>query len=495
MPETIRENLQTTIAVGHPLIVCETVEEERFLRFVHEVLADLVRPLFDWSKAHGLRKVTNTGGHTRLGESNELIAALAHVSDLEIKAVFVFKDVGPLLDDPAVIRQLRETVTRLYQLGSTLILVGNNLVMPPEIEPAVTKFEFDLPNPRELSLLVDSSLKNLGDRHQFTVDLGDNDRGELVDALRGLTETEAEKTLAQAAVADGRLCPDDIPRILQAKADKIKDSDLLEYYPVDEQTAELGGFQKLKDWLGRAAMGFTPQAAELNLPAPSGILIVGVQGCGKSLCAKVISRRWKMPLIKLEAGRLYDKYIGESERNFRKAVKLVESVSPSILWIDEIEKAMATGDNDGGTSKRLLGAFLTWLQEKHHSVFVVGTANDLTALPPELLRKGRFDETFFVDLPTVDERAAIFDIHLRRRKQDPAAFDLKALVAATEGFSGAEIEQAVISGLYRALYHQHLCDTNLLLHEIKETVPLAVSRHESIERLRHEGRTRFVSVS
>jgi SpoVK/Ycf46/Vps4 family AAA+-type ATPase len=305
------------------------VEEDRFLRFVHEVLADLARPLFDWSKIHGLRKFATTGGQTRLGETDELSTALAHVSELQLKAVFVFNDIGPLLNDPALIRQLRETVTRLYQLGSSLILVGANITMHPELQPAVTKFEFELPIPRELSLLVHSSLKSLGNRHQFTVDLGEDDRDHLVDALRGFTETEVEQTLARATVPDGRLCPEDIPRILQAKADKIKDSELLEYYPVDEQTAELGGFQKLKDWLERAAMGFTPEAAELNLPAPCGVLIVGVQGCGKSLCAKVISRTWKLPLVKLEAGRLYDKYIGESERNFRKAIKLVESVSPA----------------------------------------------------------------------------------------------------------------------------------------------------------------------
>ena len=343
-------------------------------------------------------------------------------------------------------------------------------------------------------MLVDTSLKTLGKRHEFDVELDDEGHDELIDALRGLTETEASQSITRAAVSDGRLCRDDIPRILSEKAEKLKDSELLEYFPVDEQTAELGGFNKLKAWLQRAAMGFTPEAAAWNLPAPRGILIVGVQGCGKSLSAKVIARDWKMPLVKLEAGRLYDKYIGESERNFRKAIKLVESIAPCVLWIDEIEKALSTGDNDGGTSKRLLGSFLTWLQEKHQSVFVVGTANDLTALPPELLRKGRFDEIFFVDLPAAEERAAIFDIHLRRRKQDPSTFDFNVLVEASDQFSGAEIEQAIISALYRSLYHKYPCDTKLLVHEMSETVPLAVSRREDIEKLRHEGRTRFVSV-
>jgi SpoVK/Ycf46/Vps4 family AAA+-type ATPase len=244
-------------------------------------------------------------------------------------------------------------------------------------------------------------------------------------------------------------------------------------------------------------MGFTEEARALNLSAPRGILIVGVPGCGKSLAAKVIAREWKMPLLKLDAGRLLDKFIGESEKNFRKAIAMAESLAPVVLWIDEIEKGLVAtggGDADAGLSRRLFGAFLTWLQEKRQEVFVVATANDLSLLPPELLRKGRFDEIFFVDLPDTQEREAILKIHLTLRKQDPAVFGLAKIVAACDGFSGAEIEQAVVAGLYRALSSKRALNTELLLEEINHTIPLSVTRREDIQRLQEVGRDRFVSV-
>lgn len=496
MPQEIQENLRTLLTNRHPFIVAETVEEDRLLRFIQDGCADLVRPLFDWSRADGLRRITPTGSVRNITQTLLPATALRHVEDLSVPAVCVFKDLGPMLEDPEVTRQLRETVTHLHQIGGAVVLIGNPIKIPAELEPAVTRFTLDRPKESEMSLLLDQSIKQMRNRgHEFEVALDATDRQEVVQALQGLTETEAEQQLASAALTDGRLCGEDAARILAQKAAKLKESNLLDYFPVDEQTAELGGFAKLKAWLERSAVGFSSEAAALNLPAPRGILLVGVQGCGKSLSAKIVARLWQLPLVKLEAGRLYDKYVGESERNFREAIAQVEAVAPCVLWIDEIEKALATGDNDGGTSKRLLGSFLTWLQEKHQSVFVVGTANDLTTLPPELLRKGRFDEIFFVDLPNPSERASILDIHLRRRKQDPDALDMAALVAATNGFSGAEIEQVIISALYRSLHHRYPCDSKLLLHEIQETVPLSVSRRESIEELRHEGRTRFVGVS
>jgi SpoVK/Ycf46/Vps4 family AAA+-type ATPase len=244
-------------------------------------------------------------------------------------------------------------------------------------------------------------------------------------------------------------------------------------------------------------MGYSAEARAINLAAPRGILLVGVPGCGKSLAAKVIARQWQMPLLKLDAGRLYDKYIGESEKNLRKALTLAESLAPIVLWIDEIEKAMVAGggsEADGGVSRRLFGAFLTWLQEKREEVFVVATANDLDVLPPELLRKGRFDEIFFVDLPDAAEREAIWNIHLRIRKQPPEGIDIASVVKESEGFSGAEIEQAVVAGLYRALHARRPLDTASLLDELRHTVPLSVARREDVERLRAHAAPRFVSV-
>ena len=271
---------------------------------------------------------------------------------------------------------------------------------------------------------------------------------------------------------------------------------VLDYFPVAGNQLELGGFAGLKQWLARAKVGFTPQARELNLQPPKGILIVGIQGCGKSLAAKAIAREWKMPLLKLDAGRLYDKYVGESEKNFRQAIALAESMAPTVLWIDEIEKSLgaSNSDSDGGLSRRMFGSFLTWMQEKSQEVFVVATANDLSPIPPEMLRKGRFDEIFFVDLPDLQERVAILKIHLVQHQQHPNQFDLPTLLEATEGFSGAEIEQVVIAALYRALYLQKPLDTALLLEEIRSTIPLSVSRREHLQELRAIAKDRFVSV-
>jgi hypothetical protein len=315
-------------------------------------------------------------------------------------------------------------------------------------------------------------------------------------ALAGLTLNQARQALAQAAIEDGRLSSDDLARVVDLKARALRNDSLLEYFPAAEDAYELGGFANLPRWLTRARVAFTPAAAELNLPAPKGVMFVGVQGCGKSLAAKVIARQWQQPLLKLDASRLFDKFVGESEKNLRRALATAESMAPVVLWIDEIEKAMSPrgGDADGGLSARLFGSFLTWLQEKREDVFVVATANDLSSLPPELLRKGRFDEIFFVDLPDAAERTDILAIHLRLRKQDPAGLDLEQVAAAADGFSGAELEQVVITSLLRALQDQRELDTGLLLDELAATVPLARSRRDDIARLRERAREQFVPV-
>jgi SpoVK/Ycf46/Vps4 family AAA+-type ATPase len=318
----------------------------------------------------------------------------------------------------------------------------------------------------------------------------------LIRGLAGLTLNQARQALAYAVLEDGRLTVDDLQHIVDRKAQLIHDGGLLEFYPLEENRFEIGGFAALRTWLDRVHVGFEAAARAVNLPPPRGILLVGIQGCGKSLAAKYVARCWRMPLLKLDAGRLYDKYIGESEKNLHRVTGLAESMAPAVLWIDEIEKGFAQGgaEADGGVSQRLLASFLTWLQERKAQVFIVATANDFDALPPELLRKGRFDEIFFVDLPDAAERDTIIRIHLRLRRQDPDRVDLGAVVAATGGFSGAEIEQAVIGALYRALHDQQALSTSLLLDEVRATVPLSVTRHEDVERLRAMAKGRFVPV-
>jgi len=343
---------------------------------------------------------------------------------------------------------------------------------------------------------VMATIRSLRAKNRVQIELQDSEIPILVQALSGMTLNQARQVIAYAALDDGRLTIEDVKSILQRKAQVIREDSVLEFFPVDDTPLHLGGFNGLKQWLARAQVGFTPQAQALNLKPPKGILIVGIQGCGKSLSVKTIAKAWKMPLLKLEAGKIYNKYVGESEKNFRKALDLAESMAPAVLWIDEIEKAFgqSESDADGGLSRRLFGSFLTWMQEKSQGAFVIATANDLSRIPPELLRKGRFDEIFFVDLPSAQERTPIWQVHLSQRKQNPAAFDVAALVLATEGYSGAEIEQATIAGLYNALYQNQPLTTELLLQEIRSTVPLSVSRREDVEHLRSLAKDRFVSV-
>jgi hypothetical protein len=360
------------------------------------------------------------------------------------------------------------------------------------------RFNLQPPDREDLQAVIRGVRQSLGRtlKERPPPEAAEEDR--ILRALQGLTLHQARQVASQCLIDGGGFTATDVERIMARKAQIIREGGLLEFYPVADNRFELGGFATLKAWLARARLGFSPEARALNLAPPRGILLVGVPGCGKSLAAKAIARTWELPLLKLDAGRLFDKYIGESERNFREATALAESLAPIVLWIDEIEKAIVaggSGDADAGLSRRLFGAFLTWLQEKKQDVFVVATANDLSSLPPELLRKGRFDEVFFVDLPDAGERRTIWVIHLELRKQDPAGVDLDAVVAASDGFSGAEIEQAVVAGLYRALHAGCRLDTALLLMELRQTVPLSQARREDIAALRRTAQDRFVKVS
>ena len=488
--------LKSLIACFHPLITVASVEESRLKELIESACDELDLPLFEWSVSSGLCKYP--ADRPLMAQTHLAGGALQHIDQLTVRGVFFLKDLCPHLKEPAVARQLRETVEAFHRSGSTFIISGATIELPTELDPIAVPYELNLPDAKELDQLLSITIKSLTRRDpQLGVYLDEGQRRQIVDALAGMTMNQARQSITRVALEDSALDSADIARLREHKAQTIRDGGLLEYYPIEDNQFTLGGFGRLKEWLKRSSVGFTPEAAALNLPAPRGILLVGVQGCGKSLAAKVIAHDWQIPLLKLDAGSLFDKYIGESERNFRKATALAESVAPVVLWIDEMEKAFPSGggeDADGGTSRRLLGGFLTWLQEKPDGVFVVGTANDLTAMPPELMRKGRFDEIFFVDLPDATERATIFTIHLGLRKQASEEFDLRELAAASDGFSGAEIEQAVVASLYRALYHKVPLITELLLQELRETVPLSVSRADAINRLRQEGKTRFVSV-
>lgn len=510
LPCSIRD-IQTLVMAYHPVIVVETVEEERVQTLLKQAVQDMQMPLFEWSITQGLVRSPGTFDAPWINEcappgankpvpfenTHEPMGLLEHLQDTSQKAVFLLKDFAQHLDDPVTARQFREVIQLFSQSRSAIVLTGNAISLPREIAHDVVYYDLPLPGRDELYQVVSEVVRTLKAKNRIQVAIQKHEVPILVQALMGMTLKQARQVVAYAALEDGEISVNDVKRILHRKSQVIHEEGLLDYLPLQDNTAELGGFAGLKNWLQRAKVGFSSQAKAVNLKPPKGVLIVGIQGCGKSLAAKAIAREWRMPLLKLDAGKLYDKYIGESEKNFHRVVKLAESMAPAVLWIDEIEKSLGSfsnGDSDGGLSRRLFGSFLTWLQEKSQDVFVVATANNLSQIPPELLRKGRFDEIFFVDLPDEAERATILTIHLMLRKQEPEQFDMQALVKATDGFSGAEIEQAVISGLYRALYLKQALSTDLLLEEIKSTVPLSISRREDLDDLRAIAQERFVSA-
>jgi SpoVK/Ycf46/Vps4 family AAA+-type ATPase len=490
-------DLERLILSFHSLIAVETPEEDRVRSILIGVAANLKLPLYEWSITAGLERRSSTG--TTLEGTRDPQALLDRIAEIhDGDAIYLLKDLAPHLTHASAARTLRDLSARLASSRSAIVLTGDPIELPRDLESAAIRVELHLPGPSEIRDAIREVVDAISARKRVHLDLSREDAQRLVQALSGLTLSQIRRVIAQAIVADDRLSVDDIARVIQWKGEIIERGGLLEFYPVEGNHFELGGFERLRQWLEHARIGFTPEAKALNLQPPKGVLFVGVQGCGKSLAAKFIARQWKLPLLKLDAGRLYDKYVGESEKNFRKATKLAEAMAPVVLWIDEMEKAFAQGgsnDADGGLSQRMFGAFLTWLQEKKEGVFVVGAANDLMRLPPELLRKGRFDEIFFVDLPTAAERKKIFSIHLGVRKQNVESFDLDQLIAASEGFSGAEIEQAIVSSLYRALHSKQPLTTQGVVESVRQTVPLSVTRREDVEALRAAAKGRFTPVS
>src|SRR3954468_24328654 len=481
-------DLKSLVLSFHSLIGIETVEEDRVRSLLIEVANDLKLPFYEWSLTSGfnrLRGATITG-------TQDALRALHHINEIEnTDAIYLLKDMARHLDNPNVGRALRELSQKLMSTRSAVVLTGDPLELPKDFEALAVRFALEMPDLTELRDVVRSVVDSISARQRVQIDLSRDDAVRLVQALQGLTINQARQVVAQAIVEDGRLSAADIRTVVRCKGEMIERGGILEFFPVEENTFDIGGFARLKAWLESARVGFTPEARALNLNAPKGVLLVGVQGCGKSLASKFVAREWELPLLKLDAGRLYEKCVGESEKNFRNAAALAEAMAPVVLWIDEIEKAFAQGgssESDGGLSQRLFGSFLTWLQEKKDEVFVVGAANDLMNVPPELLRKGRFDEIFFVDLPARDERISIFAIPLRLRKQTSENFDLAALADATEGFSGAEIEQAVISALYRSLQKKQPLTVAALIEAANSTTPLSVSRAEDVARVQEVGK-------
>jgi SpoVK/Ycf46/Vps4 family AAA+-type ATPase len=342
--------------------------------------------------------------------------------------------------------------------------------------------------------LLDGIIEVVTASQDVKVDLTPESKEKLVKASLGLTRSEAENAFARVIVIDKKLNADDIDSILDEKKQAIRKSRFLEYYESKEEFSNVGGLDSLKEWLTKRGAAFTQKATEFGLPQPKGILLIGVQGCGKSLTAKSVASLWKLPLLRLDIGAVFSGIVGSSEENMRRAIKAAENLAPIILWIDEVEKGLSgvqsSTFSDAGTSARVFSTFLTWLQEKTAPVFVIATANNIQLLPPELLRKGRFDEIFFVDLPSQEERKQIFDIHIRKKKRDPKNFDLEVLARESEGYSGAEIEQAVISALYDAFLENRDINTQDIVKNTKVSIPLSITMREAIDQIRNWAKNR-----
>jgi len=481
------------------LIVLVTVEEQRALAVLDEVRKsrDPDSDLITWDIADRFRSATSR----QVPDAADPGQALEKIRELTTKSpgrrdLYVLKDFHEFWSkDPRVRRRLRNLAQQLVFTGSSLVVTTPTRDVPVELRDDAVLVE--LPLPTEAALRRDLD-RLIGDTSGVKSELTPDGRGKLAQAALGLTAAQAKRAFAKAIVRDEVLDERDIDAVMQEKKAVIRESQALEFYAAEETPDDVGGLDALKGWLTLRERAFSPEAAAYGLPAPKGLALIGIPGTGKSLTAKMIGGLWRLPLLRLDVGALFGSLVGESEERVRRALRLAETVAPCVLWIDELEKGFATGDLDGGTSQRVFGSILTWMQEKTAPVFVVATANDVSRLPIETLRRGRFDEVFFLDLPTESERREIITVHLRKRRRDPGQFDVHRLAALADGFVGAELEQAVIDAMYRAFAEQRDIHTGDVVAAIERTVPLSRSQREIIERLRswlHEGRAQSATFT
>ena len=493
--ENARKELALRVKSHYPIIYLETWEEGRATEILAQVAQDLLLPFYVWTITAGLSRA----GGAPIYNTGLPIQVLAEINALEADGLFLLKDFHKHLDDPVIVRKLRDLAQRFRTAQRSMVISAPVVSIPIELEKDVTRFALGLPDEAELSQLVLTSVRELEEKYRIRNELPREQLPEVVRSLSGLTREEARRVLVESILGNGRFDQGTVSKVRSAKSRLIKAEGVLEFLDWDSGLDSIGGLEHLKAWLAKRRGALTPEATRYGLEPPRGILVMGVQGCGKSLCAKAVAREWNMQLLKFDCSSLFDKFVGESEKNLRKSLRVAEAVAPAVLWIDEIEKmfprSSLTAEADGGVSLRIFGSFLTWLQEKKAAVFVVATSNDIAGLPPELLRKGRFDEIFFIDLPHPEERKAILAIHLSRCKQDAGQFDLARLAAATEGFSGAEIEQAIKSALYSAFSLKTKLSAELILKEVESTRPLSQTMKERVEGLREWARERAVPAN
>jgi ATP-dependent 26S proteasome regulatory subunit len=512
---TFREVLDELIKARFPILYVETFEEARVIAEIQAVVGPEgslrnARQLVLWSASTGL---VSAGGVTGPSHAQSLTQSLDQVLQAIEPTVFVFLDAHAELGgsgrpaDPFAVRKFRDIAehAKTSNVPVTIILVAPAVHLPPDLEKDITLVDFPLPSETEIGELLNTMITSNSEAGRIEVLLDEGDKERLVKAAQGLTLVEAENAFARAMVNDGKLDGSDVEVILEEKRQTIRKSGLLEYVPVDVGIDDIGGLENLKRWLAKRANSWLDDAIAYGIPAPKGVLISGVPGCGKSLTAKAIAASWGLPLLRMDIGKVFSGLVGSSEQNMRAAMKTAEAIAPCVLWIDEIEKGFAgsSGSGDSGTSARVFGSFLTWMQEKKSPVFVIATANKIEALPPEFLRKGRFDEIFFVDLPTQSERIPIWRVHLGRRLQQARVHQdvefpddqILALAEASEGYSGAEIEQAVVAALFDAYAERRPVTFDDLMRAIVNMVPLSVTQAEQIAAIRAWADVRAVAAT
>jgi hypothetical protein len=488
-----RRDLELVLDSGTPLIVIETTDEARVLDLLREVAlarsANSYRPLFRWSITDGIQRLDLDLEAQRHNADPE--EALRHIRAVGKPGIFALLDFQPFLKEPVHVRLLKDIALTANQAKVTLLLIGHRLEVPHELAGFTARFALRLPSALDRRAIVERCAEEYLADNGRQVRIDDAALELLIQNLSGLTTADTERLARNAIRDDGAITSSDVPAVMKAKYQLLNRGGVLGFEYETTELSELAGFRSLKHWLAQRAWAFRPnRPAELE--PPKGILLLGVQGCGKSLAAKATAGAFGLPLLRLDFGALYNKYHGETERNLRESLQTAEVLSPCVLWLDEIEKGLATGHDESGTARRVLGSLLTWMAERRTLVFLVATANEVSELPPELIRKGRFDEIFFVDLPPPSSRAEILAIHLRKRGLKPEAMNLAELVALTDGFSGAEIEQGIVSALYAAHALGEGPDQGHVAAELRKTRPLSVIMAERVAALRTWARGRTV---
>jgi SpoVK/Ycf46/Vps4 family AAA+-type ATPase len=493
-PSTDRQRLEHCLDAGHPCISIITREESHAVEMIDDIASGSLNELWYWTAVRGVYAGLLTDP-TPIPDTENPAAALYYLAERTAQgATCVVIDLIPhLQQDPITLRALREAIASFRLRDKTLILLDHGGKLPPVIAAEVTHLSISLPDEDEIERIIRSTLRRMHKQKPVKIDLTKHELAIIIRDLSGLTRTQAEQIIADAVTEDRVFNAADINTILARKRQRLAADGVLEYVQTPLDLNEIGGLRALKRWLRQRRDALSEKARKFGITAPRGVLMLGVQGAGKSLCAKAIATAWQRPLLRLDPGTLYDRYIGESEARLRAALDEAERMAPIIMWIDEIEKGFASAaarSVDGGLSQRMFGCLLTWMQEHAAPVFLVATANNIEALPPELLRKGRFDEIFFVDLPNKGVRKQIFSIHLRKRSRDPDTFDLDALAEASDGYSGAEIEQAIVSGLYDAFAAGSKLTNDHIITALETSPPLSVTMAEEVAELRQWARTR-----